>query len=171
MRVTGVLLCLSFVAACGDDAAPPAATDAGDDTSTLDVSVDSGADSAVDVATDTAAEVATDSATAETPIDASGTSVKCASVTCTSVQECCITGGVGSCIPKGGACGGGRYTCTSVDECPSGQVCCVSAGGGGGASCTLPGACPTAHTCKTSADCGGKLKNCVDLGYIKICST
>ena len=170
MRVLSISMCVLL--GCGGSDGPGGDSDTGSDSPvSLEVSFDGGDDSTIDSAADSGADVPVDTTKAETAGDAPGSGVKCASVTCTSAQECCITGGVGSCITKGGACPGGRYGCTSVDECTSGQVCCAGGAGAGGASCTLPGDCPTSHTCKTSADCSGKLKNCVDLGYIKICST
>lgn len=98
--------------------------------------------------------------------------MKCGAVTCDAkTQDCCSIGGTGSCVTKGGACGGVRFACTSVDDCGSGQVCCASGAGTGGASCTAAGSCPTSTTCKSNADCTGKLKTCVDIGIVKICST
>lgn len=106
---------------------------------------------------------------ADAPVGSVG--IKCGAVTCDAkTEECCSVGGVGACTTKGGACAGTRYACTSVDTCGSGQICCVSGAGTGGASCTATASCPTSHTCKTNADCSGKLKTCIDVGFIKICS-
>lgn len=122
------------------------------------------------VTADTGGTTSDTGGTADAPPSTS--MIACGAASCDSkTQECCITGGIGSCVSKGAACGGVRYGCTSVDTCASGQVCCTSGAGSGGASCAASASCPTATTCKSNADCSGKLKNCKDLGFIKICST
>ncbi len=104
--------------------------------------------------------------------DAPSTTIKCAAVTCQrATQDCCVTGGMGSCVASGGTCAGPRYSCTSSSECGSGKECCVIGTAPGGATCTNSGSCGTATTCDSNADCSGKLSTCKDLGYIKVCST
>lgn len=167
------LLATALLIGCGSDDTPTLEPEDGGfqpaDGLPSDGADDTATGSDTSTVTDTGGTV-TDTGGTVTDTGASSP-MKCAAVTCDSkTQECCITGGIGSCTAKGGACVGIRYSCTSVDTCGAGQVCCVSGAGTGGASCTASASCPSTHTCKTNADCSGALKNCIDTGTIKLCS-
>jgi hypothetical protein len=139
-----------------DSGAPETGSDSGVPETGSDSSIpEAGNDGASDGGTAEGGEGGTDAAI-DAPAEGSSP-ITCGTMSCDpTTQECCVAGGGAMCTTIG-QCTGVNLPCTGSDNCPSGEVCCVSiTGGAPSSSCEATcggGGGPPIQLCNSNADC------------------
>lgn len=159
-RMSVFLALLGFIA-CGDDG--------GGNTTKMD------APSATDDSNGSAIDAAVVDGPPGSMVDA-GVGATCGTTTCTSTQECCVTGGGSgqTCVAQG-TCAGVGFACDGPEDCEANQVCCYGnqgsgSAGTGGSECKLANQCQI-NACHVDTDCSGQTSKCCQVGMTayKVC--